>query len=339
MSSVKGCKRCSYKTIYNIDYELSAEEQMVYYTTDKVCSKCNYNPESKRKYDIFDKEYCVIPLDKVTDDMNVDLSKIIHEHNHNKYRYTEYKTEYDKDICIKLILIKYYECETFSPLDEEELEKEEFKEYKDIYDKIEYEIDYKISTQKQKICYKEIKTCSKSKRIKPRYEYKEIELNNYPNDINVDLTKITIHKHNHDKVDYYKVPQYNYGGKCIELILYTYYYCSICDKEMLDKKEIYNFNNPCKMMDELTKEQQKYNYCEEYIKQMNIRTKEADKHISDYERRKEARHEGDLDRYCEWWRNNHHDCGCYNSDYESGASYDSKGGHYYSYHGEWISGY
>ena len=241
MSSVKGCKRCSYKTIYHIDYEISAEEQMVYYTTDRVCSKCNYNPESKRKYDIFDKEYCVIPLNKVTNDMNVDLSKIVHEHNHNKYRRTEYKTEYYKDICIKLTLINYYKCDFCGKWIDDYTETEEITEYEKIYDKIEYEIDYLKSAKQQKIYYKEIKSCSKTELVLPICENKIARLNNYPSDMNVDLSKI-IHEHNHNNYYIKDKPEYDiYNDKCIKLTLIKYYKCDFCDKKMCkytEKKRI-----------------------------------------------------------------------------------------------------
>lgn len=239
MSNVKGCKRCSYKTIYNVDYERSAREQMIYYTTDKVCSKCNYNPESKRKYDIFDVEYCVIPLDKVTDDMNVDLSKIIHEHNHNKFDYIYYKPEYDKDICIKLTLIKHYKCDFCGKWIDDYTEIEEITEYEKIYNKIEYEIDYLKSAKQQKICYKEIKSCSETKNVSPIYENKVAKINNYPSDMNVDLSRI-VHKHNcnihyiKDKTEYDK-------NICIKLTLIKYYECDFCNKKMRKYTETKEF--------------------------------------------------------------------------------------------------
>ena len=114
MSNVKGCKRCKYdKTIYHINYSRSAQEQMIYYTTDIVCSKCNYKPKPKRKPYMYYMEEYKIPLDRVTDDMNVDLTKIIHEHNHNKSYGNDYEDYiYDNDHnCIETVLIKRYKCD------------------------------------------------------------------------------------------------------------------------------------------------------------------------------------------------------------------------------------
>lgn len=321
MSKIKGCDRCRYKIIYHIDYRKSAQEQKIYYTTDKVCSKCNYI-KCKSKY----KE---ASLDNYPSDMNVDLSKIIHEHNHNKYcGYQHYKDIYDNDHnCIKSVLIKTYACDFCNKMFEcTEIICEH------IYDEIKYEIDYQKSARNKKIYYSEDKLCSKCKYRK--LNYREAELDNYPKDMNVDLTKI-IHKCNYDKVDYYKVPQYDYEGKCIELILYTYNYCSICDKEMSDKKEIYNLNNPCKLMNKLTKHMKKsFGNFKEAIEQHNKLIKWNEKRMTNYKRRKEARHEGDLRRFCESWKKDHSDYD-YDNDYKSGASYDSKGGHYYSYHDDW----
>lgn len=79
MSTIKKCKRCVYnKEVYKIDYWISAQEQKIYYSRVKVCKNCNY---IKPKQDF---NYTEAELDNYPSDMNVDLSKIIHEHNHNK---------------------------------------------------------------------------------------------------------------------------------------------------------------------------------------------------------------------------------------------------------------
>lgn len=455
MSKIKGCKRCKYETIYHVDYEKSYREQKIYYTTDKVCCKCNYNPKYRytcRTYKIHE-----MPLDKVTDDMNIDLSRIIHKHNHNKlysssqtYKYDnehnrvetvlvnhykcdfcgkisdytetitlckhiydkiEYIIDYEKSAkeqkiyyteiktcikcnftdsnyhgdvdkcaelnnypsdmnvdlskivhehnhnkfdhiehkdsynslgkyepvlikhykcdfcgklsdyteihehnhnkfshieekptynnegnCIKLVFIKHYKCDFCDKLSDYT----EIEECKDIYDKTKYKIDYKTSAQKQKIYYKEIKMCSKSKYIKPKLEYKIVELNNYPSNINVDLSKI-VHEHNHNNIDYKEDKiEYDKEGNCIKLVLIKYHKCDFCDKIINEYTEIeeYDLNNPCKRMNEITKKQK------EEIEKSN---------------------------------NYHNNYKYY--DYDSGSSYDRKGGHYYTYHGEWISGY
>lgn len=171
------------------------------------------------------------------------------------------------------------------------------------YDKTINEIDYSKSAQKQKICYNKIKVCSKCNYISPydNYKYKEVSLNNYPKDMNVNLSKI-IHEHDHNNIYNFKYDKIEYDkeGNCIKLILIKYYKCNFCGKKMDEYTEIeeYDLNNPCEGMKELTKERKegkRYNY-----------------DIYDHD---------------------------YDSDYESGASYDRKGGHYYTYHGEWISGY
>lgn len=240
MSKIKGCKRCKYdKTIYHIDYEKSAQEQMIYFTTDIVCSKCNYNPKSKRKhyYPVY-RDYCKIPLDKVTDDMNVDLTKIIHEHNHNKsygHAYEDYIYDNEHN-CIETVLIKRYECDFCGKLSDY---RETITICKHIYNNIKHEIDYKKSAQEQKIYYKEIKTCSECN-YNNISEVKIAKLDNYPSDMNVDLSKI-IHKHNHNKIDYIKDKTKYYKDICIKLTLIIHYKCDFCDKQMNKYTEIKEF--------------------------------------------------------------------------------------------------
>lgn len=194
MSTVKGCKRCKYdKSEYEIYYRESAQKQKICYKETKVCSKCNYiSPYEK----IIKKE---AELDNYPSDMNVDLSKIVHEHNHNKFSHIRDKTEYNKGICTKLTLTKYYKCDICDKI-VDYTEIEEFKEYKDIYDKTEYIIDYKTSAQKQKIYYKEITKCSKSKHVYQKCKSKIAELDNYPKDMIVDLSKIIPNNKKEDKV-------------------------------------------------------------------------------------------------------------------------------------------
>ena len=88
MSKIKGCKRCRYdKTIYDIDYTESTQKQKICYKETKVCSKCNYiSPYEK----ILKRE---ADIDNYPSDMIVDLSKIIHkhQHNHNKFDYIKDK--------------------------------------------------------------------------------------------------------------------------------------------------------------------------------------------------------------------------------------------------------
>ena len=298
MSKIKGCKRCKYdKTIYDIDYQESAMHQVICYKEIKVCSKCNYIRPSKNFI------YNEAALDNYPKDMNVDLSKIIHEHNHN-IQYTKEYTKYNKKgICIKLTLIKYYKCDFCNKKMNKFTEINKFTEFKDIYDKIEYKIDYEKSAQEQKIYYTIIKSCSESKQVEPIYENKIVELNNYPSYINADLSKI-IHEHNHNEFHFVEEkPTYDLRNNCIELILINHYKCDFCDKpsDYTEIKEKYDLNNPCERMNELTKKYKEAKYNSIYNK------------YDDYEYR--------------------------DNDYESGASYDRKGGHYYSYHGEWISGY
>ena len=194
MSTVKGCKRCKYdKSEYEIYYRESAQKQKICYKETKVCSKCNYiSPYEK----IIKKE---VELDNYPSDMNVDLSKIVHEHNHNKFSHIRDKAEYNNDICTKLTLIKFYKCDICDKI-VDYTEIEEFKEYKDIYDKTEYIIDYKTSAQKQKIYYKEIIKCSKSKHVYQKCKSKIAELDNYPKDMIVDLSKIIPNNKKEDKV-------------------------------------------------------------------------------------------------------------------------------------------
>lgn len=224
MSSVKGCKRCSYKTVYHVDYRKSAQEQMLYYTIDKVCSKCNYNPKYRytcRTYKIYE-----MPLDKVTDDMNIDLTKIIHEHKRGKCHIDNYNNYDDEGNIIEKGLIKHYKCNFCGKWINEFTETISI--CKHIYNNINYEIDYKISAQEQKIYYKEIRKCSKCK-YKNISKFKTAELDNYPNDMNVDLSKI-IHEHNHNKFDYVEEKcKYNNLGKCLPILI-KHYKCDFCDK-------------------------------------------------------------------------------------------------------------
>ena len=280
------CKHVYNNIKYEIDYNESSKKQKIYYKEIKTCSECNYNNISEIK---------IAKLDNYPGDMNVDLSKIIHKHNHNKIDYIEDKTKYYKDICIILTLIIHYKCDFCDKQMNKYTEIKEFKEYNDIYDKTEYIIDYKKSAQEQKIYYTEIKLCSKSKRVFPKEYYKEVSINNYPRDMVVDLSKI-VHKHNHNKIDYKEDKvEYDEKDNCIKLVLFKYCKCDFCDKIMNEYTEIeeHDLNNPCERMNELTKKK-----------------KEEKRYYYDYD-----------------------------NDYRSGASYDSKGGHYYSYHGEWISGY
>lgn len=179
------------KSEYEIDYKTSARKQKIYYTEIKTCSK------SKRITPR--KEYKIAELDNYPKDMIVDLSKIIHEHNHNKFSHIRDKAEYNNDICTKLTLIKCYRCDICDKI-VDYTEIEEFKEYKDIYDKTEYIIDYKTSAQKQKIYYKEISYSSKSKHVFQKCESKIAELDNYPKDMIIDLSKIIFNNKKEDKV-------------------------------------------------------------------------------------------------------------------------------------------
>ena len=237
MSSVKGCKRCSYKTIYHVDYERSALEQKIYYTSDKVCRKCNYNPRYKyhfvcRTYRIYE-----MPLDKVTDDMNIDLSRIVHKHNHNKLCSSSQAYKYDNERnCIETVLIKRYECDFCGKLSDYI---ETISICKHIYDKIEYEIDYKKSAQEQKICYNKIKTCSKCNYVDINYS-KTAELDNYPSDMNVDLSKI-IHEHNHNKFSHIEKDKCD-NLETHESVLIKRYECDFCGK-LSDYTEIHEHNH------------------------------------------------------------------------------------------------
>lgn len=246
MSSIKGCKRCRYNKIeYEIDYNKSAQEQKIYYKEMKICGKCNYiNPKIKHKE---------AELDNYPSDMNVDLSKIIHEHNHNKFdREEESIMHYDKEgKCIKSTLMKYYKCDFCDKPSDYKY----FYECEHTLNIIKYYVDYEWSVQEQKVCYRYSEKCSKCNHYDYHTAIVFAELDNYPKDIDVDLSKI-IHEHNHNKIHYVEEkPTYDKQGNCIELVLINHYKCDFCDKlsDYTDIKNKYDLNNPCDRMNELTK--------------------------------------------------------------------------------------
>ena len=213
MSTIKKCKRCVYnKEVYKIDYRISAQEQKIYYSRVKVCKNCNY---IKPKQDF---EYIKAELDNYPSDMNVDLSKIIHEHNHNKigdnYGDLEIKKIYDNNKLIKLILINHCRCDFCNKKMNYYIIKEE------------YELN-KLNGDMIKI--------------------KNI-LNKIPkNAINCNINNSEIeHIHNHNKFDYAETQDkiFNNNDKLIKLILINHYQCDFCNKKMdyTEKKE-YDINN------------------------------------------------------------------------------------------------
>lgn len=106
MSTTKKCKRCIYdKVIYKVDYEFSARRQLIFYYEIKICSKCNHY--SRDSYNLKRAE-----LDNYPSCLNVDLSKIVHEHNHNKLgRVEEFPRYNEYGYCIELFSINHYKCD------------------------------------------------------------------------------------------------------------------------------------------------------------------------------------------------------------------------------------
>lgn len=245
MSNVKGCDRCKYNKIeYEIDYKKSAQEQKIYYKEIRICSKCNYiNPKSK---------YKEAELDNYPNDMKIDLSKIIHDHNHNKYDYEDGTINYrdDKGNCIKTHSIIHYKCDFC----------DKKSDYTYTYDcehifNYKYVIDYNLSAQDQKIRYQYSQTCNKCKYSEYHTAFISAELDDYPSDMKVDLSKI-IHEHNHNKLHYVEEePTYDKRGNCIKLVLINHYMCDFCGKlsDYTDIKNRYDLNNPCDRMKKLTK--------------------------------------------------------------------------------------
>lgn len=105
--SHKSCKRCSYKDLVrDIDYEESAQEQKLVWKEYHRCIRCKY-PKGNvtcHKCDLNDiPEYF----------KDVDLTKIVHEHNdditreHDVYENPEYDEEGN---CVKITRIEYRYC-------------------------------------------------------------------------------------------------------------------------------------------------------------------------------------------------------------------------------------
>ena len=64
-----------------------------------------------------------------------------------------------------------------------------------IYDKVIYKVDYEFSARRQLIFYYEIKICSKCNHYsRDSYNLKRAELDNYPKDMIIDLSKIIPNK-------------------------------------------------------------------------------------------------------------------------------------------------
>lgn len=105
----KVCPRCTYsKVISGVDYKKSAQNQKIYFRTFKVCCRCNYI----RPYE-YAFPYCVFELDNYPKELiDVDLTKIIHIHNHNEFSGTEDIAKYDdKGKCIELTIVNRYKCD------------------------------------------------------------------------------------------------------------------------------------------------------------------------------------------------------------------------------------
>ena len=105
--SHKGCKRCSYKDLVRIiDYKKSAQEQKLVWKEYHCCIRCKYS-----KDDITYHECNLNDIPACFKD--VDLTKIVHEHDDNATNeYYDYKNpEYDKEgNCFKIIKIEYRHC-------------------------------------------------------------------------------------------------------------------------------------------------------------------------------------------------------------------------------------
>ena len=104
------CLRCTYnKYISEINYEKSAQDQKIYYETKKVCCRCeNVYPYTNHKF-----PHYVFELDNYPKDViDVDLSRIIHIHNHKEFSGTEEEPKYDeKGKCIELTIVNRYKCD------------------------------------------------------------------------------------------------------------------------------------------------------------------------------------------------------------------------------------
>lgn len=149
----KGCPRCTYnKFISAVDYRKSARKQKIYYKTYKVCCRCNYPHPYSYKFPCY-----VFELDDYPKELiNVDLSRIIHDHDHNLVDYIEEKPRYGKQgKCIELVLIRHYKC-SFC---------EKKSEYTEICDK--YDLNNPCKRMKELTEeYEKIKSESETKRIK-----------------------------------------------------------------------------------------------------------------------------------------------------------------------------
>ena len=112
------CRRCTYsKYIYVIDLKHSRQEQKLYLNRIPMCKRCGFKNLKKQKHLIYNFDNSNISKIKI------DLSKIKHEHNHNKiikrneldtnnllcYHYTN---EYC-DVCDKHMELT--SCHLFSP--------------------------------------------------------------------------------------------------------------------------------------------------------------------------------------------------------------------------------
>lgn len=211
MSEIKKCKRCKYnKNIYEIDYNKSAQEQKIYCVKFKVCKICDYiRPE---KYGKRNPRNMCYEINKYPDDLNVDLSKIIHIHNHNKYRDDEIKYIHDNNNkLIKINLIKRYKCDICDKL----------------VDYIEIKEEYDLSNIGNDV-------------IKIKNIIDKIPLYNESHNSEIE------HIHNHNKFDYIEIRKYNNkNNKIIKLSLINHYKCDFCNKEMnyTEIKEEYDLSN------------------------------------------------------------------------------------------------
>lgn len=103
--SVHKCKRCKYtKYDYNINYELSARNQKVCWIETKLCERCNYEKPGYR-------EHHECSLNEIPEYLNVDLTRIVHECNHESFDGITYEPTFDDDgNCVKLMEIRHFRC-------------------------------------------------------------------------------------------------------------------------------------------------------------------------------------------------------------------------------------
>lgn len=100
------CKRCKYTKInYIINYRLSAQYQKAYWIETKSCERCNHE-----KPGYLEKHEC--SLNEIPGYLNVDLTRIIHECNHDSLDKITYEepTFDEEGNCVKLMEVKHFQC-------------------------------------------------------------------------------------------------------------------------------------------------------------------------------------------------------------------------------------